>query len=68
MPKVPAVIKQVENFMLKKHFTQTDMANHLEISVTQLNRWLRTHNMSKVWIKLLSVEGIIKDLPTKRNH
>ena len=60
MPKVPAVIKQVEEYMIKNQFTQTDMANYLDIAVTQLNRWLRTQNMSKAWIELLKAKDIVK--------
>lgn len=61
MPKVPTVIKQMENFMYKNQFNQTDMANYLGIAVTQLNRWLNTKKMSKSWKELLKAKGIIKD-------
>lgn len=60
MPKVPAVINQVEKFMFKNKFSQTDMANYLGIAVTQLNRWLRTQNMSKAWVELFKAKGIVK--------
>ncbi|MFC1594121.1 helix-turn-helix domain-containing protein [Candidatus Omnitrophota bacterium] len=60
MPQVPAVIKQLEDFMCKQQFTQTDLANYLGIAVTQVNRWLNSKKMSKAWIELLKAKGIIK--------
>ncbi|MFC1594098.1 helix-turn-helix domain-containing protein [Candidatus Omnitrophota bacterium] len=60
MPEVPAVIKQLEDFMLKNQFTQTDLANYLGIAVTQVNRWLKTKKMSKAWIELLKAKGVVK--------
>ncbi|MFC1594138.1 hypothetical protein ACFL38_02300 [Candidatus Omnitrophota bacterium] len=60
MPQVPAVIKQLEDFMFKQQFTQTDLATYLGIAVTQVNRWLNTKKMSKAWIELLRMKGIVK--------
>jgi len=52
-------IERLRNYMLKEELTQTEMANRLDISITQVNRWLRKGKMSKAWIALLRNKGII---------
>ena len=61
MSKVPAVIKELEEYMFENQFTQTDMANYLGIAVTQLNRWIATKRMSKSWVELLKAKKIINE-------
>ena len=52
-------INKLAQYMRDKGITQTEMACSLGIATSQLNRWLRTGRISRLWADKLKDMGII---------
>ena len=49
-------------YRLRHKLTQRELAQKLQMSVTNLSRWEnRTHGISPLWVEKLKEEGIIND-------
>jgi hypothetical protein len=53
------VIEEIKTYMVANRLNQTQLANKLSISSTQVSRWFRTKRIGNTWIRLLKIEGII---------
>jgi transcriptional regulator with PAS, ATPase and Fis domain len=55
------VIKKLQLYMERHGYNQTMMANKLDVATSQLNRWLKTERIGRVWIELLKQKGLLSE-------